>query len=305
MGEDSRGPALAGNVRAGARGHVAPRVSGADPLTEGPVFGEVFDVAVRGYSRRHVDEFADRARRQVADLEERLARALSEAERLRAELATARQAPAHRPAYEEVSERIGQIFTLAGEHAQAQQDRAAQEIARLRAQAREEADTCRAAAVSQTGQMLAAAQQHAERAITTARAAADTATGTAQAQAQAVTADALAQAKAALAEAAGRSARLLKAATAREAAVRGAAEDRVGRLAGGRGRRIRRRGADCSRAPRPRTVRRAPTHCRPAGRSRPAPDHGGPRPYLPPYRRAPARHRTADHTILIEATDMT
>jgi len=219
MGEDRHGQVRAGTVRAG-------------DSASGP--GELFEVAVRGYSRRHVDEFADHARRQVTDLEERLARALGEAERLRAELATARQPPANRPAHEEVSERIGQIFTLAGEHVQTQKDRAAEEIARLRSQAQEEAGTCRAAAVSQTEQMLAAAQQHAEHAITTARAAADTATGTAQAQAQAVTADALAQAKAALAEATGRSARLLGEATAREAAVHGGAEDRVGQLAGGR-----------------------------------------------------------------------
>jgi len=49
----------------------------------------VFDVAVRGYSRRDVNDFAERARRQVADLEQQLALALGEAERLRAELATA------------------------------------------------------------------------------------------------------------------------------------------------------------------------------------------------------------------------
>jgi hypothetical protein len=57
------------------------------------------------------------------------------------------------------SERIGQIFTLAGEQAQARKDRAAQEIATLRSQAQKEADTSRAAAISQTEQMLAAAQQ--------------------------------------------------------------------------------------------------------------------------------------------------
>ena len=154
----------------------------------GPVFGEVFDVAVRGYNRRDVDDFAEHARRQVADLEEQLARALGEAERLRAELATARQPPADRPAHEEVSERIGQIFTLAGQETQAQQDRAAQAIATLRFQAQEEANTCRDAAISQTQQMLAAAQEHAERAITTARAEASAATSTAQAQAEAMTA---------------------------------------------------------------------------------------------------------------------
>jgi hypothetical protein len=196
--------------------------------------GEVFDGAVRGYSRRDVDEFTGRAHRQVADLEERLARAQAEAERLRAELVTARQPPANRPAHEEVSERIGQIFTLADEQAQTQKDRAAQEITTLRSRAQEEADTSRAAAISQTHQMLAAAQEHAERAITTARAEADAATSTAQAQAEALTADALARAEAAHADATGRSARLLDEATARAAAIHGAAEDRVGQLTGGR-----------------------------------------------------------------------
>ncbi len=195
--------------------------------------GDVFDVAVRGYNRRDVDDFADRARRQVADLEERLALALGEAERLRAELATA-QPPASRPAYEEVSERIGQIFTLAGQQAQGQQDRADQQIAALRSQAQEEADNWRATTISQARQMLAAAQEHAERAIITARAEADTATSTAQAQAEAVTTAALAQAEAALAEAAGCSARLVDEATARAAAIGGGAEDRVGQLTGGR-----------------------------------------------------------------------
>jgi cell division septum initiation protein DivIVA len=208
--------------------------SGRAHLPGGPAPGEAFAVVVRGYSRRDVEDFADRARRQVADLEERLALALDEAERLRAELATTRQAPASRPAHEEVSERIGQIFTRAGEETHGQQDRAAQEIATLRAQAQEEADTCRAAAISQTQQMLAAAQEHAERAITAARAAADTATSTAQAQAEGVTADALARAEATLAEAAGRSVRLLNEATARAAAIGGGTEDRVGQLTGGR-----------------------------------------------------------------------
>ncbi len=239
MGEDGRGPALAGNVRAGESEPVAPRGSGADPLSDGPVFGEVFDVAVRGYSRRDVDDFAEHARRQVAALEEQLTRALGEADRLRAELATARQPPVNRPAHEEVSERIGQIFTLAGQETQAEKDYAARAIATLRFQAHEEASACRDAAISQTQQMLAAAQEHAERAITTARAEASAATSTAQAQAEAVTAQALAQAEAALAEAAGRSARLLDEATARAAAIHGGAEDRVRHHTGGRAEAVR------------------------------------------------------------------
>jgi hypothetical protein len=159
MGEDRRGQAPAGNVRAGESAlAVTPRSGGAD-LPGGSEPRELFEGAVRGYNRHHVDDFAARAHRQIADLQSRLTRALDEAERLRVELAKARQLPADRPAHEKVSERIGQIFTLAGEQAQARKDRAAQEIATLRSQAQKEADTSRAAAISQTEQMLAAAQQ--------------------------------------------------------------------------------------------------------------------------------------------------
>ena len=115
-------------------------VSGDADLLGDPAPGEVFEVAVRGYSRRDVDDFAGRARRQLADLQQRLARALAEADQLRDELATARQ-PANKPAHEEVSERIGQIFTVAGEQAQAQQDRAAREIATVRTRQCTEAAT--------------------------------------------------------------------------------------------------------------------------------------------------------------------
>ncbi len=216
---------------------MTPARGGADLLGDQEP-GEVFEVAVRGYSRREVDDFAGRTRRQVAGLHEQLARALAEADRLRAELVTAQQ-PVSRPAHEEVSARIGQIFTVAGEQAQAQKDRAVQEIATLHSQAQEEAEACQAAAISQTQQMLAAAQVHAERAIATARAEADTATGTAEAEAEAVTVGTLAQAEAALAEAAGRSARLLAEAAARAAAIHDAAESRVGQLTGGRTEAIR------------------------------------------------------------------
>src|SRR5260370_7154154 len=53
---------------------------------EGP-----FEVQMRGYSRRQVDEFVARSRSHARDLEERLSRSLDEMERLRLELSTARQ----------------------------------------------------------------------------------------------------------------------------------------------------------------------------------------------------------------------
>jgi cell division septum initiation protein DivIVA len=217
---------------------VTPGSGGAD-MPGGPVPGELFEGAVRGYNRREVDDFAGRARHQVADLEARLSRALEEAERLRAELTAAQQSPASRPVHEEVSERIARTFSAASDESRARKDRAAQELTTLRFQAQQEADNSRAAAISQTRQLLAAAQEHAKHAVTTARAQADTTTGTARAQAEAATADALARAEAAVAEATGRSARLLDEATARAAAIHGGAEDRVGHLAGGRAQAMR------------------------------------------------------------------
>jgi len=49
-------------------------------------------MARRGYNRRQVEEFVDRSRREAADLRDRLARALREAEQLRVDLAAARRA---------------------------------------------------------------------------------------------------------------------------------------------------------------------------------------------------------------------
>jgi hypothetical protein len=71
-------------------------------------------MARRGYDRRQVEEFVDRSRREAADLRDRLARALREAEQLRVDLAAAR-----RTTWE----------------AAAQKERAARELSALRTQA--------------------------------------------------------------------------------------------------------------------------------------------------------------------------
>ena len=58
----------------------------------GPAPEERFEVARRGYDRRQVEDFVDRSRREAADLRDRLARTLREAEQLRVDLAAARRA---------------------------------------------------------------------------------------------------------------------------------------------------------------------------------------------------------------------
>ena len=51
---------------------------------------DAFEMQMRGYSRRQVDEFIARCRSQIRDLEQRLARSLDDGEGLKRDLATAR-----------------------------------------------------------------------------------------------------------------------------------------------------------------------------------------------------------------------
>src|SRR5213078_1135328 len=135
---------------------------------------DAFEVQMRGYSRRQVDEFIARCRSQIRDLEQRLARALDDGEEMRRDLATARQqALGAKPAHEEVSERIAQILKLADDEARSQKSKAHEEIARQRNDAQSEAEKIRTEAREQAERMLTAAQEQAERAITSARAEAE------------------------------------------------------------------------------------------------------------------------------------
>src|SRR5580704_18132274 len=105
------------------------------------VHEDAFEMQMRGYSRRQVDEFIARCRSQIHDLEQRLARALHDEEGLKRALATARQqALGAKPAHEEVSERIAQILKLADDEARSQKSKAHEEIARQRNDAQAEAE---------------------------------------------------------------------------------------------------------------------------------------------------------------------
>jgi hypothetical protein len=66
--------------------------SGNAHLLPGPAPEERFEVARRGYDRRQVEDFVARSSREAVGLRNRLVRALREAERLRVDLAAARQA---------------------------------------------------------------------------------------------------------------------------------------------------------------------------------------------------------------------
>src|SRR6201985_1303462 len=151
---------------------------------------EEFEMQMRGYSRRQVDDFVARRNNEIRELEQRLARSLDEGEHLRRELSVTRQqALAGRPAHEEVSERIAQILKLADDEASAQKSKADDDIAKLRSEAQQESERVRVDAREQAERMLTAAQEQAERTISAARNEADKTRTAARTEADRLTSD--------------------------------------------------------------------------------------------------------------------
>jgi cell division septum initiation protein DivIVA len=192
---------------------------------------EEFEMQMRGYSRRQVDDFVARRNNEIRELEQRLARTLDDSEHLRRELTTVRQqALSGRPAHEEVSERISQILKLADDEARAQKNKADDDIAKQRADAQQESERVRAEAREQAERMLTAAQEQAERTISAARAEADKTRTAARTEADRLTSDTRKKADAALAQAKGQAKKVLDEATARASAIHDGAERRLNLL---------------------------------------------------------------------------
>ena len=192
---------------------------------------EEFEMQMRGYSRRQVDDFVARRNNEIRELEQRLARSLDESEHLRREMSTVRQqALAGRPAHEEVSERIAQILRLADDEAKAQKSKADDDIAKLRSEAQQESERVRVDAREQAERMLTAAQEQAERTISAARNEADKTRTAARTEADRLTSDTRKKADAALANAKSQAKKVLDEATARATAIHDGAERRLNLL---------------------------------------------------------------------------
>jgi cell division septum initiation protein DivIVA len=192
---------------------------------------EEFEMQMRGYSRRQVDEFVARRNNEIRDLEQRLARTLDESEHLRREISAVRQqALSSKPAHEEVSERISQILKLADDEAKAQKGKADEDIGKLRGEAQQEADRVRADAREQAERMLTAAQEQAERTISAARNEADKTRTSARTEADRLTAETRKKADAALGGAKSQAKKTLDDATARATAIHDGAERRLNLL---------------------------------------------------------------------------
>jgi cell division septum initiation protein DivIVA len=127
---------------------------------------EPFEVVMRGFSRRQVRDYMIRSTNQIRDLEERLARAIDQAEQGRIELAEARRRLAEAPQdYDELGQRLSQILKLGEEEAAAKREVAEAEAAKLRDDAAAEADRTVTEARQQADNIMNAAQQEAERRV--------------------------------------------------------------------------------------------------------------------------------------------
>lgn len=133
-----------------------------------------FEVVMRGYNRRQVHDYMIRTRNQVRDLEERLARAIDQAEQGRLELAEARKRMVEAPqSYEDLSPRLAQILKLGEEEAAAKKEEAVNEANGLREAARAEADRTVSSARETADNILTSAQAEAERRVNEATGAAE------------------------------------------------------------------------------------------------------------------------------------
>lgn len=220
-----------------------------------------FEVVMRGYSRRQVHDHMVRTRNQIRDLEERLARAIDQAEQGRIELSEARRRLAEAPQdYDELGQRLSAILKLAEEEAASKREAAATEAAKVRedaateserilnaAQAEAErrvheatsdAERLLAQAGSDAEETLGAARAESEETLRSARAEADRALTTAHHEAERLVTEANAHAEATLASAQGEAEATLKAARAEAGDLLAAAQHRAESLDEHTGRRV-------------------------------------------------------------------
>jgi cell division septum initiation protein DivIVA len=191
---------------------------------------DAFEVQMRGYSRRQVDEYVARTRSQLRELEERLSRSLDDSERVRLELSAARQDLSNKPAHEEISERVGQILKLADDEAKAQRNRALDEINKQRDESKKETERHRTESREQTERMLTAAQEQAENAIATARAEAEKLRNAARIESERSVGEATKEAETTLSTAKAQAKQMLDEATMRATAIHDGAERRLNLL---------------------------------------------------------------------------
>ncbi|WP_053174607.1 hypothetical protein [Nonomuraea sp. SBT364] len=191
---------------------------------------DTFEVVMRGYNRRQVHDYMIRTRNQVRDLEERLARAIDQAEQGRVELAEARRQIAEVPQNFNPSTRLEQILKLGQEEATALREDAEAEATALREAARSESERVTSTARETADKILTSAQAEAERRVGEATEAAERMLAQAGADAEETRGSARAEAESRLREAHAEAERMVTSAQAEAEQLVGGARAEAERL---------------------------------------------------------------------------
>ncbi|MGW0483252.1 hypothetical protein [Nonomuraea sp. NPDC003214] len=191
---------------------------------------DTFEVVMRGYNRRQVHDYMIRTRNQIRDLEERLARAIDQAEQGRIELAEARRQIAEVPQNFNPSTRLEQILKLGQEEATAMREEAEAEAKALRDAARSESERMTSTARETADKILTSAQAEAERRVGEATEAAERMLAQAGADAEETRGTARAEAESRLREAHAEAERMVTSAQAEAEQTVGGARAEAERL---------------------------------------------------------------------------
>ena len=128
---------------------------------------ESFEIVMRGYNRRQVDDYIARAQQKHRELEARLARAQDDGERLRREMAELREA--RKPPGDDLSDRLRQIINLAEDEAQDKVAQAEAKGAEIREDAEHESKRIIDEARAHADKNLAQAQEKADHVLASAK----------------------------------------------------------------------------------------------------------------------------------------
>ncbi len=199
----------------------------AHPTSGDSAIESLFEVTMRGYNKRQVEDYVSWLQNEVRTAQEEARLAQSTASDHERSLASARNelAAAHdsastaRPAHEEVSERLAQILRLADEEAD-----------QKRAKAAAESDTTLEAAREQAAKVLEAARSAAEGIISAARERADKEAAAAKSEAERLLVDATSSSQNTLADAESRAAAVLADADQRSQSITTLQDERLASL---------------------------------------------------------------------------
>jgi peptidoglycan DL-endopeptidase CwlO len=133
---------------------------------------DLFEVTMRGYNRRQVEDFVAKARQHVENLTAELGGTRQQRDQLmrdltmlQEELLNVRQQLDSRPAHEEISERMAQILRLAQEEADQERQKAQAEYEELLERAQTEAGEAVEQARAEAAELLASTRISAEQTL--------------------------------------------------------------------------------------------------------------------------------------------